>query len=253
MCVILTWFRIPVPLSRIDFTNIWEPEVGPHCGPLYFGTSLISPSDVATNGSFGLVDTGKKKLLVTCWHVWDGFCRMKEQNNALKMFICLRGGPPVVLASAPIDSHKTLDLATFNMEPLLPVCAQNRFYEMNQSPPCSVARGDRLFLLGYPGHLREVSPGSIEFGCVPYAVSVESVDGFRFHSNISKATYEDESKTPPPDRHAGISGSPCFRVREPGKRLRLAGFATSLLFGNCLGFVTARRIQPDGTLDRQGL
>jgi hypothetical protein len=241
-----------VPLSRIDFTNIFEPEVAPYCGPLYFGVSLESPLEVTASGSFGLVDTGKRKLLITCRHVWDGLCTMREKAPALKMFVYLRTGPPVVFDPAPIDADKHLDLATFDLEPILSACAGNRFYRLDQDPAPNLTKKDRLYFLGYPGHLRRVSSRLIEFSRVPYAVAVRSVDGFRFHCDISKAVYEDQSDRPAVDRHHGISGSPCFLLRKPGSKLRLAGFAVSLTFGN-LGFVSARCVRSDGTLSRQGL
>jgi hypothetical protein len=57
-----------------ELTFLIEPQISPICGPLFFTRSLESAVDnVTANGSFGLVDTGQKKLLVTCHHVLEEF------------------------------------------------------------------------------------------------------------------------------------------------------------------------------------
>ncbi len=63
-----------------------EPEVRQYCGPVFFTRSLkVAGGNIVANGSFGLVDTGKKKLLVTCFHVWEEFQKAQRADSDLKM------------------------------------------------------------------------------------------------------------------------------------------------------------------------
>lgn len=238
-------------VSKFDITYVWEPEISPYCGPLYFASFLKSPVDVIANGSFGLVDTGDKKLLVTCNHVWDEFQKLREQNAALRMFICLRRQSPIVFGQEPIDHDKSLDIVTFDMKPLLAICSGNKFYRLDQNPARPVAKGDPLFFLGYPGYLRVATGKAVQFGRVPYAVAVNSVDGLRFHSNISEIKYEEDSElVPKSNRHGGISGSPCFLAHGKARPMQLVGFVNSL-FINHLGFIHVRCLNRDGTIKKQ--
>jgi hypothetical protein len=234
--------------SKIDFEFLMSPQATPYCGPLYFSDSLESPISIIANGSFGLVDTGSRKLLVTCRHVWDEFQKFLETNAALKMFICLHGELPIVLNQAPLDYNQTVDVIAFDMKPYLSACNKNKFYRLDQNPARQVTIGDSLFFQGYPGFLRLVAGKKIQFGKVPYATSVDSVDGLRFHSDISKAKHEEEFPSlEKSDRHPGISGSPCFLVRSSNQPMQLVGFVTSFLF-NHLDFVHIHCLNSDGTI-----
>jgi len=91
--------------NEFELRFIIEPQISPYGGPLFFALSLGSAvGNVVANGSYGLLDTGKKKLLVTCCHVWDDYQNLRKSDSELKMLICLDRKPPVVLNSiVPID------------------------------------------------------------------------------------------------------------------------------------------------------
>ena len=201
-----------------ELKSVIEPQVRLYCGPLFFARSLESPvGNVTANGSFGLVDTGKKKLLVTCQHVWKTFQQTRSEDASLRMLVCLDRNPPVVLAAQPIDQDETLDLATFDMEPLLGACGGREFFRLNQISRDPLEKGDKLFFLGYQGCFRSVSEEGVQFGRGVYAVNVTGVDGPRFYSDISGARrlYVQEPKlAEQADLHRGISGSPCFLLRQ---------------------------------------
>jgi hypothetical protein len=230
-----------------------EPQVRPYCGPLFFARSLESAvGNVPATGSFGLLDTGKKKLLVTCRHVWHTFQRARREDANLRILVCLDQNPPVVLGTPPIDQDEALDLATFDMEPLLAACSGRIFFRLNQISPHRLEEGDKLFFLGYPGCFRSVSEEGLQFGRAAYALNVTGVDGPRFYSDISSAKTLD-SQVPKTvaqdDRHRGISGSPCFVVRQ-NTPVQLVGFTTSLFMGH-LWFTHARCLNSDGTINRK--
>lgn len=205
--------------SLIDeIETVIEPQVRPFCGPLFFARSLGSAlGNVTANGSFGLVDTGQKKLLVTCHHVWDEFEKSREHDSGLRMFVCLDRNPPVCLDSAPVGLDRSLDIATFDIEPLLGACEGRKFFPLREVRACPLNPADRLFFFGYPGYLRSVSGEGIQFGRFSYAVSVSGVSGLRFIADVSHAKriyapqFEGIETTNP---HGGISGSPCFLVRD---------------------------------------
>lgn len=193
-----------------DLKLVVEPKVRQFCGPLFFTDSLETPSGVSNNGSFGLVDTGSKKLLVTCYHVWEGFQEARKKNSDLKMCVCLNWGPFVVLdAEKLVAKDEKLDIATFDMEHLSSVCDKRKFYPLHQNPPRKkLGRGDMLLFVGFPGHFRRVENGALGFGRQGFVIGVADsyCNGFKFVSNIKSLNVK-------PDVLSGISGSPCFLVR----------------------------------------
>jgi hypothetical protein len=97
--------------TRTELEYFIEPQVRQFCGPLFFTNPLETAFGVINNGSFGLFDTGSKKLLVTCYHVWDEFQRARHENPDLKMCVCLDWGPFVVLdIEKPIGEDEKLDI-----------------------------------------------------------------------------------------------------------------------------------------------
>jgi hypothetical protein len=232
----------PQKFSLDDLKLVVEPEVRQFCGPLYFARSLESASGVINNGSFGLIDTGRKKMLVTCHHVWNDFQKAQQQNPELKMLVCLDSGPFVVLdAEKPLGEDKKLDIATFDMEPLLGACGGRKYYPLNQKPPRKVERGAVLFVVGFPAHFRTVKDIHLSYGRQAIAMVVADCnhDGSKFISNITSLNLTS-------DQLAGISGSPCFLGRE-NFPIQLVGFVTEAAM-NILHFTHARCLSPDGTI-----
>jgi len=226
-----------------------EPQITPYCGPLFFARPDDSEPVVTANGSFGLVDTGSRKLLVTCLHVWDGFQQQQAENPSLRILVCLARNRPIVLPMEPISQNRKLDIATFDLEPLEAAYGGRRFFPLSSiySRP---EKGDTLFFVGYPGCFRHVSSTAVEFGRVAYAVNLTGVDGQRFYSNISKAkrVYVRQPKTAiESDPHPGISGSPCFVVRAD-RPAKLVGFTTSI-WTDLLWFTHAGCLNQDGTIE----
>jgi hypothetical protein len=182
--------------------------------------------------------------LVTCYHVWDGFQKGHLENRDLKICLCLDKKNPVVFApDKPLGEDRELDLVTFDMEPLLAACGGLKFYPLNEKPAPHVAKGDVLYFIGFPGKLRCVVDGALGVVRAPYGVFVWSVDGLRFHSDISNVVTE-------PAQFPGTSGCPCFLIRS-GRPIQLVGFATSL-WTQYLGFIHIRCLNPDGTINHTG-
>src|SRR2546425_2396105 len=104
--------------STVDEIKFWiEPQINPYRGPLFITRSLESPvgDNIITNGGFGLVDTGKKKLLVTCQHVWKKFRDEHNQDSNVRMCVCLEQHGPVVFdQNEPIDQDSNLGVCYYN-------------------------------------------------------------------------------------------------------------------------------------------
>ena len=169
-----------------------SPQISPFRGPLYFAR-LQEPARGATiagQGGFGLVDTGNKKLLVTCNHVWEGFLEEQRKDPNLKLHLCLdlkRKQPLAfdVRNNPPLDLDATLDIAVFDMGPVLALCSGLKFYPLNQNPPPRLKRGDKIFMLGNQAINRQEG---LKFGLTIYALEVSDVgqQGSRFVIDMSK-------------------------------------------------------------------
>jgi hypothetical protein len=241
---------------RTELNNVVAPEISPYRGPILFdrGGPLANDENIFTNGGYGLVDTGEKKILVTCSHVWNGFLAEREEDARVRMLVCLEYNPQTLIPFndlKPIDQDERLDLVTFDMSPLRGACLTRKFYALHQNPPRKLNIGDKLVLIGNPGIYRmEVTAGLLT-GATVYGVNVSSVDGFRFQADISDVNVQEKlppARKPQSSPHGGISGSPCFLYRD-GRPCELVGFVTGdwmkLLF-----FSHASCINRDGTIKR---
>lgn len=238
---------------ELEVGFIVEPQIRHYCGPLFFARSLNSaPGNVIASGSFGLVDTGKKKLLVTCHHVWEEFGAAHRRDSETMLCVCLDKGPPVVLQpDLLIDSDGELDIATFDAEPLLPACSGRTFYPLSHESAPHVRSGDRIAFVGYPGAYRATSEDGVRFGFRMYAVNVSDLNDRHLVADLSRARTVDYEQAAVPENgslHGGISGSPCFLVQE-ARPVKLVAFTTSEAMG-ILRFTRLRRLNPDGRLGR---
>lgn len=230
-------------ISKFDLDYVIDPQARKFCGPLFFTSSLETPvGTIPNNGSFGLIDTGERKLLVTCYHVWEAFKELRSQNPNFKFAVCLDMGNPVSMDvdSLLVDEDKRADIVTFAMEELLPVCGGLEFYNLQRSPAPRVNVGEMLFFIGFPGKGREVVNNQVGFPRQPCGVALTEVGTSFFYSDVTNL-----NKTA--DDFGGISGCPCFAVRE-NRPLKLVGFATGFALKR-LSFTYASRIRPDGRID----
>jgi hypothetical protein len=230
--------------TRLELEYVIEPQVRQFCGPIFFTKSLQTAlGNVIANASFGFLDTGSQKLLVTCHHVWDEFQDMRLLCPDLRMCLCLDRRHPVLFApERPVVEDREFDIVTFDMQSLLPACGHHKFYPLNQIPARKIVRGDVLFFIGFPGHLRRASEAALGIGRSPFGVQVHSVDDWRILSDITNLKTE-------PDMLGGISGCPCFLLEE-NKRPQLVGFASGVVLAKYLKFTHARCLNHDGTINK---
>jgi hypothetical protein len=217
--------------NELDLRFIIEPQISPYCGRLFFARSLESAvGNIVANGSYGLVDTGTRKLLITCWHVWDEYLKLRESDPALRMLLGLDRKPPVVFAPAePLGQDEHVDVASFDLEALQSVLGDRRFYPLRRNPSPAVHAGDKLALIGYPGWFRVETDQGVQFGRFAYGINVSDLSGLSLVADISEMRfiYDREQQPEDTNQHGGISGSPCFLIRDK-RPPQLVAIATSV-------------------------
>jgi hypothetical protein len=207
---------------------------------------------VRQNATFGLVNPGSRRVLVTCHHIWAGFNQFRNEHSQGKMAILLGGNYPVELQpNQLVDADESLDLATFDMAPLLRHCSNRAFYPLQAPKATAPSPGDVLAFLGYPGASRTVSQAGVLFKYAAFGISVSDVSRPLIMADLTKTETLYDDGTPPKlqlKSHGGISGSPCFQLC--GKNfLRLVALVTS----EALGIVRLTRtgcLAADGTIVR---
>jgi hypothetical protein len=242
--------------NKLDFhqTFIIEGEILNSCGPLFFSrSSELLPTNIVANGSFGLINTGERDLLVTCCHVVNDFDAEKAHNPEFQMGVLLGRGYPVPLDRAVlVDSDPRLDLATFDMAPLLPHCSARRFYPIHTNQPPALKPDDILAFVGYIGEYRAAVASGANFGYQSFGLSVGDVSGFRIAADITGSEWAADphgAHLPPAKSLGGISGAPVFQFTVKAS-LRLVAFATEEGLG-LVRMTHANRIRPDGTLIKE--
>jgi hypothetical protein len=237
---------------ELYITNTLKPKAVRYCGPLIFTKSLNDVCGVDNNGSFSLIDTGVKKLLVTNHHVVEGFRNAKREHGNMWMCISIREpGFSVLDESWLIDSDGDTDLATFDITPLLNGEITKEFYSIPSASIASAEMGDRLLFLGFPGRSRRLSEGSVISGVEPCVIVANACSPKQIVSDISQLRYVDENGNlaPVPDaEHGGASGTPCFLILAGGQ-IQLAGFVKEGL-SYLISIACASLIRADGTIDR---
>jgi hypothetical protein len=241
--------------SKFLLNMVIDPQVRKFCGPLFFSTSATTPKDnIKGSASFGLVDTGKMKLLVTCWHVVfgdGGFKEMCSQNSECRFALGIGGRFPQALSyehlmEKKVDDEKKCDLVTFNIgddESLEYVAASElQFYNLKANRPPQVRVGDMVYLIGFPAKGRIENDSSLGHVRQPFGVRVSQVGKFSFQSNVVNLGLNETD-------YGGISGAPCFTITE-SSGVRLVGFATGFQGNewNNIQFTYARYIGEDGII-----
>ena len=247
-----------------DLTALINEQIMPCRGVLYFARDAQTPveSNAVNNGGFALVQTSKRKLLVTCNHVWEGFKAAHREDPALRLFLGLNLQDHKAVAFknieefTPIAQDANLDLAVFDVSPLLRACRERKFYRLDHNPPPELHSGDKLVVLGNQARNRRPTEAEIELGLSTYLIEVSDAgkDSLRFQASLLRARFYEITppvRQPLGSPHGGISGSPCFLYVRRSHPLKLVGFATEDGFGS-LFFTHVKCLTRDGTINRDG-
>jgi hypothetical protein len=194
--------------------------------PIWWSRSS-SPTGNAVlhNGTATLVDTGKKTICVTAGHVFEKYRAHKKEFGDLE---CQVGSVRVNLEDYLIDYSSSLDLATFELSPILLAASRALAHGAPNWPPAPVAESDIVIVGGYPGLLRTEESGRLGTPFVSFLAPIAqtSSDHSAIQLNLEDAYWPDGSGgIAPASELGGMSGGPLFRFRtQPVEYFELAGF-----------------------------
>jgi hypothetical protein len=243
----------PFELKAFDVEFLVEPRIRPCCGSIFFARSLGSgrADDIVDNGSFVLVETGTRRLLLTCHHVWDGFQNLRSNNPESKLCMCLNSNTIVPIEPIqPIDEDKDLDIASFDVGPFLEQHSDIEFFHLNCNDVPHVNLGDWLVFLGFPGRIEAHTSIGVRFVRRFHASRAYDVTDRRVFANLTrlKPNRQEPELVGRKGGYGGISGAPCFLLR---KNLvpQLVALATENAYEH-LSCILLNCLNSDGTISR---
>ena len=227
-------FQIKKVASTKTAKEIWieqlDRELFRYCGPVFVAPALKSyPEQMIGNGTYALIDTGEKRLLVTCCHVWDEYEKHHDANSETVLAVSLGDGDSNIAFKNPkshlVSIDRDLDLVVLEFEPKeIPVSHNKSWFRVSDWPIPRIEKGSHIVTLGFPGDWRRTAGVECVFRRVAIPLSVTDV------SKYSIAAFSDGKNdqvlNDMKDSLGGISGSPAYRLNEKSE-LCLVGFAKS--------------------------
>lgn len=241
------------------------------CGPVFITPGVNTyPEQMIDNGTYSLIDTGERRLLVTCHHVWQAYLDHRQNHPETNFGLNLGDGDATIGFNRPerhlIDSDADLDLAVFEFEPSQilinknAISHQKNWFRIRHWPIAKAKEGDCVVLMGFPGkEIRKEGPLCV-VNAYPIPLRVSSVGSrailiLNMQENV-KVFSEVKNVL------GGLSGSPAYTLGENGASL--VGFvksgykprdsdyhnAENNLFAGTLFLTHASFLQRDGTLVR---
>jgi hypothetical protein len=211
-------------LEQLDY------ELFRYCGPIFVAPALNSyPEQMIGSGTYSLIDTGKKRLLITCCHVWDEYEKQHDTNSEAILAISFGDDNSCVAFKDPknhrVSINRDLDLVVLEFEPEeIKVSHQKKWFKISDWPISRIEKGNHIVTLGFPGAWRRTTSIECVFRRVVIPFAVTDV------SNYSIAAFadgkNDQVLNDMKNSLGGISGSPAYRFNE-NKELCLIGFVKS--------------------------
>ena len=182
-------------------------------------------SAVLHNGTVTFVHTGKRTICVTAGHVFEKYRAQKKEFADLESQV---GSVRIDLEDYLVDYSSSLDLATFELSPVLLAASRASAHGAPKWPPTAVAESDIVILGGYPGLLRIEENGRLGTPFVSFLAPIAQVssDHSAIQLNLEDSYWPDGSGgLAPASELGGMSGGPLFRYRtEPVEYFELVGF-----------------------------
>jgi len=182
-------------------------------------------SAVLHNGTVTLVNTGEKTICVTAGHVYSKYLAHKREFNDLE---CQIGSVRINLEDYVIDHSVNLDLATFEISPILLAASRASAHGAPKWPPEQLLESEIVILGGYPGLLRIERHRQLGTPFVSFIARVTqtSLDHSAIQLNLEDAYWPDGSGgLAPAAELGGMSGGPLFRYcTKPVEYFEIVGF-----------------------------
>lgn len=241
------------------------------CGPIFITPGLRTyPEQMIGNGTYSLIDTGKKRLLVTCHHVWQAYLDCQRENPDVALAINLGDGDASIAFAFPerqlIDTDADLDLAVFGFEPSqirvnkAQVNHQKDWFPLRQWPIPKASDGEYVTLMGFPG--RRIKKEGMLCTFRTQALPLKITHAGHKQIYVMNEGENVEVFNDIKGWLGGLSGSPASTISENGASLvgfvksgfKQSGEATNTgddsVFSGSLSLTHACFLQPDGSLAR---
>jgi hypothetical protein len=204
------------------------------------------------NGTICFVQTPKRLIAVTAWHVFNEYRAAKAQQPNIR---CQFGSTTTEPEARLIAESEYLDLATFDVSEVVVAAAGGSPYAPLIWPTREVSGGEALLYGGYPGSLRVEHEATADlpfqwFAGAPISVTPENI---KLHIDLENFHQPLSGNIIPNVDLGGMSGGPVFRLvpAPPIERLELVGFiyesqpSLSLLYARPSHYITEQ-----GLIDR---
>jgi hypothetical protein len=195
------------------------------CVPFFWSTQESGqPPRLLHNGTICYVDTGQRKIGITNDHVYQQY--LEDLANFPDVEAQFDGNT-IKPETRLIDRNKDLDLATFDVPAIfVSSSTRNLVHHMPAGwPPSHAISGDLVLYGGYPGELKEISPGPAEFPFQSFIWRPTDITDTNIvlHVDFPNLFWPGHEEEGINQELGGISGGPVFRVIEqldrPEKRV----------------------------------
>lgn len=220
------------------------------------------PGNVRGTGTVSLVDTGDRKILVTCAHVFEKYKKLSRASKSIGIIILGAPGQLDHFRMAEFEvidlERKHLDLVT--IAPSRPVRLEDfgkKYYRGWPWPPRRAERGEQVAMIGFPGSTLMAIPGGMDIQPAYFQEFVGSANERYFlifdehdeRDTVGICEGGHEIREPP--HWGGMSGTAAFAYDPNIGDARLVGFLQEAGEGKrATFFVThADFILPDGRFD----
>jgi len=216
------------PQPTDEFVQQLVGEMLEFCGPIFIAPGLHTrPDQMLDSGTFSLIDTGQKRLLVTCHHVWEGFLESRKGNPETVLALNLGDGDLNIAFSRPelrlIDCDPHLDLAVFDFEPGQlkvndsQVNHQKAWFPIGEWPISKAKKDDYIVLMGFSGNLIIKGQRLCTFTSRPIPLKISGVGQKEIY--IFNEAVNTEVINWIKSDLGGLSGSPAYKIGENGASL----------------------------------
>jgi hypothetical protein len=191
----------------------------------WWRNSMPVGHSILHNGTLTAFDTGAKTICVTAGHVFAQYLSDSQKYDDVE---CQIGNVRIRLDEWLIQHNSNMDLATFEISPILVAGSGIRVQAAQTWPPSSLREKEIVVLGGYPGRYRNERMRAVDSSFVsifaPVAQSSEEHSAFQL--NLADSYWPDGSGgIPERSELGGMSGGPIFRHHSgPIEFLELAGF-----------------------------
>jgi len=193
--------------------------------PFFWSTQEASqPPKLLHNGTICYVDTGQRKIGITNNHVYEKYI---EDLSTFPDVEAQFNGNTIKPETRLIDRNKDLDLATFDVPAIfLSSSTRNLLHHKPAAwPPSPATSGDLVLYGGYPGELKEISPGQAEFPFQSFIWRPTDITDTNIvlHVDFPNLFWPGHEEEAINEKLGGVSGGPVFRIIEqldqPEKRV----------------------------------